>query len=160
MRRLLTPWRRRAERGSIAIEAAFSLLMLFTFVVLPFLFARIFWYYGVAQKAAHDGARFLANVAQVEIVTAAGNGGAALPVAAVARAIVDAEIADIRPVLDDYSITVLCDFASCGIGVPQFVNVIVQFRLRNDMFREILGNFFSEDPLILEARVTMRYVGS
>jgi len=160
MRQTAKPRRRGAQRGSIAIEAAFSLLLLFTFVVLPFFFARVFWYYHVAQKAAHDGARFLSNVAQAEIVAAPGSGGAALPIIAVAESIANAELNDIRPALDHYTVTILCDFAVCGIGVPQVVNVSVQMRLRNDMFRGILADFFSEDPLVFQARVTMRYVGN
>jgi len=160
MRRTAIPWRGRAERGSIAIEAAFSLILLFIFVVLPFFFARLFWYYNVAQKAAHDSARFLSNTAQAEIVAAPGSAGAALPIVAVADAIANAELNDIRPALDHYTVGVSCDYAPCGIGVPQVVHVSVQMRLRNDMFREILSTYFSEDPLVFEARVTMRYVGN
>ncbi|MDT1837773.1 pilus assembly protein, partial [Acinetobacter baumannii] len=45
---------RRKERGSAAVEAAIVLPALILFLAVPLFLARIFWYYSVAEKAAHD----------------------------------------------------------------------------------------------------------
>lgn len=155
-----TRFRRRNEKGSIAIETAFSLLLLSVFIVIPFLLARIFWFYSVAEKAAHDGARFLSNAAQYEIVAPSGSGGEEAPVASIAEAIAHAEMDEIKPALDYFSITASCDLDDCGVEVPQLVRVSVRMRIRNDLFGSIGYELFGEDPLVLEARVTMRYVGN
>lgn len=160
MSTLHTRFRRRTEKGSVAIETAFSLMLLSAFIVIPFLLARIFWYYSVAEKAAHDGARFLSNAAQHEIVAPSGSGGEEVPIARLAEAIAHAEMDEIKPALDYFSIMALCDLDNCGVGVPQFVRVSVQMRIRNDLFGSIGYELFGEDPLVLEARVTMRYVGN
>lgn len=158
MKRLKTPFRRRAETGSIAVETIFCLPLLILFLVVPLFLARAFWYYSVAQKAAHDGARFLANATQLEIVPGAGIGDA--PIALLARGIADAELDDIKPALERYTISALCDGDVCGLTVPQTVRVSVRLTMRDDIFSAFTTKIFGEDPLLLEARVTMRYVGN
>lgn len=160
MNKLQTRLRRRAENGSIAIETAFSLLVLSVFIVIPFLLARIFWFYSVAEKAAHDGARFLSNAAQHEIVAPTGSGGDEASVARLAESIAHAELDEIKPALDWFSITALCDLDECGFEVPETVRVSVRLRIRHEMFGSVAADIFGEDPLQLEARVTMRYVGN
>lgn len=158
MNRHQTRFHRRAEQGSIAIETAFSLLILSVFIVIPFLLARIFWFYSVAEKAAHDGARFLSNAAQHEIVVPMGSGDEA-SIARLAESIAHAELDEIKPALEYFTITALCDLDQCGFEVPQTVRVSVRLRIRHEMFGSIAADIFGEDPLQLEARVTMRYVG-
>lgn len=159
MRQLKIRFRRRAEKGSIAVETALCLPLLILFLVVPLFLARAFWYYSVAQKAAHDGARFLANAAQLEMVLGDGAGGSNLPVAVLAEAIVNAELDEIKPGLVRYTVSALCDGDTCGDEVPQTVRISVRLRIRDEIFGAF-DEYFGEDPLLLEARVTMRYVGN
>lgn len=158
MRQSKTLFRRRAETGSIAVETVLCLPLLILFLVVPLFLARAFWYYSVAQKAAHDGARFLSNTTQSEIAPGAVVGDA--PIALLARSIVDAEMDDIKPGLEGYTITALCDGDGCGLTVPQTVRVSVRLTMRDNVFSAFTTEMFGEDPLLLEARVTMRYVGN
>jgi len=56
------------DRGSVAVEAALIItLILIPLLAFILLFGRYFWYYTVAQKAAHDAAITLASSALVDI---------------------------------------------------------------------------------------------
>lgn len=160
MRQAKTRFRRRAEKGSIAIETALCVPLLFLVLAVPLFLARIFWYYSVAEKAAHDGARFLSNAAQHEIVAASGSGGEKLPIAVLAEAISNAEMDEIKPALDWYSVTAQCDGDDCGFAVPQTVRMSVRLRMTDNILGAFTSEFFGDGPLLLEARVTMRYVGN
>lgn len=150
---------KRAEKGGIAVETIFCLPLLITFLVVPLFLARAFWYYSVAQKAAHDSARFLANVAQAEMILADGSDDESLPIAALAEEIAHAELDEIKPGLVRNTVTVLCDGDACGGEVPQTIRVSVRMWMRDEIFGIFTSEIFGEDPLLLEARVTMRYVG-
>lgn len=160
MRQPKTRFRKRAENGSIAMETVLSLPLLILFLVVPLFLARAFWYYSVAQKAAHDGARFLASASQLEMVLPDGADDEDLPIAALAEAIVHAELAEIKPGLVKNTVTVLCDGDACGGGLPQTLRVSVRLWMRDEIFGPFTSEFFGEEPLLLEARVTMRYVGN
>lgn len=150
---------KRTEKGSIAVETIFCLPLLILFLVVPLFLARIFWYYSVAQKAAHDGATFLANVPRTEIVAAEGSDGSPLPVALLAQSIVNAEIDEIKPGLVRYTVSALCDLDTCGFEVPKTIRVSVRLSMRDEIFPAFTTELFGEDPFPLEARVTMQYVG-
>jgi hypothetical protein len=156
----MTPFRPRAEKGGIAVETVLCLPLLILFLAFPLFLARIFWYYSVAEKAAHDGARFLSNAPQYEIVAAAGTGGEELPAALLAKGIAHAEMDEIKAALDWFSITAQCDGDDCGFAVPQTVRVSVRLRMRDNVLGPFTSEFFGDGPLLLEARVTMRYVGN
>jgi len=141
------------------VEAAIVLPLLILFLAAPLFLARVFWYYDVAQKAAHDGARFLSSVSRMEIQ--ASSGGAEPGVSSLAKAIAEAELAEIKPVLVGSSVTPQCDYAACnGLAVPQTVRVAMQIRVRDDILGFITNEFFGEDGFLLTAAVTMRYAGN
>lgn len=150
---------RRTERGSVAVEAAVILPVLILFLAVPLFLARIFWYYSVAEKAAHDSARFLSQASRVEIL---GPGNGAKPgVVGIAEAIIDAELAEIRPGLVGTSPTILCEGYTCdGLSVPADVRVAIRIRVRDEIFGPITDPIFGEDGLLLTADVTMRYAGN
>lgn len=150
---------RRTEQGGVAVEAAAFVPIIIMFLAVPLFLARVFWYYSVAEKAAHDGARFLSQATQTEIKEVAG--GAQVAVATLAEAIVDAELEEIRPRLVVAGVTVLCDNLRCsGAGVPSIVHVAVEIRVRDEVFAPITERLFGEDGLRLTAAVTMRYAGN
>ncbi|MBQ5940406.1 MULTISPECIES: TadE/TadG family type IV pilus assembly protein [unclassified Massilia] len=150
---------RRTEQGSVAVETAIVLPVLILFLAVPFFLARIFWYYSVAEKAAHDGARFLTQASRMEIQ--ASTGGAEPGVAALARAIANAELDEIRPGLVGAAAAAQCDGVPCdGLSIPSMVRVVVRIRVRDEIFGFITDPLFGEDGLLLTADVTMRYAGN
>lgn len=152
---------RRRQRGGVAVEMAIVLPLLVLFLALPLFFGRVFWYYSVAQKAAHDAARYLSAATQSEIRGAGATGGETAT-AALARAIVNEELASIRPGIAEWTITVLCDTDTCGLAVPQTIRVSIRMIVRDDIFDFYTSQFYGEDGygLLLKADVTMRYVGN
>jgi Flp pilus assembly protein TadG len=150
---------RRTEQGSIAVETAFVLPVLILFLAVPLFLARIFWYYSVAEKAAHDGARFLSQASRLEIQ--ASTSGNEPGVSALARSIANAELDGIRPVLVGAAAASQCDGIPCnGLSVPSMVRVVVQIRVRDEILGPITDRYFGEDGLLLTADVTMRYAGN
>jgi Flp pilus assembly protein TadG len=150
---------RQTERGSIAVEAAIVLPVMILFVAAPLFLARLFWYYSVAEKAAHDGVRFLSQATRLEMQ--ASTGGAEPGVSALARSIANTELDGIRPALVGASTTVQCDNVSCdGLSIPSTVRMVVRIRVHDDIFGAITDEYFGEDGLLLTADVTMRYAGT
>lgn len=143
----------------MAIEMAVVLLIMVVLLTVPVFFARVFWYYSVAQKAAHDAARFLSTASQAELRTP-GPGNAPAAVAALAREIAETETAVLNSVMDPKYIDVQCNFGTCGAGVPATVRVFIQMRMRDDMFAPYTYAFYGQDGLLLTADVTMRYAGN
>lgn len=150
---------RRREQGSVAVEAAVILPILILFVAVPLFLARAFWYYSVAEKAAHDGARFLSQATRLEIQ--ASTGGAAPGISALARAISDAELDGIKSAVSGASVDAQCDGIACdGLSLPQTVRVVVRIRVHDDIFGFVTDEFFGPNGLLLTADVTMRYAGN
>lgn len=148
----------RTERGSVAVEAAIILPVLILFLAVPLFLARIFWYYSVAEKAAHDGARFLSQATRIEIQGS--NGGGEPGVAGLARAIANAELEEIRPGLVGASAAPQCDGIPCdGLSIPSTVRMIVRIRVRDQIFGFVTDPLFGEEGLLLTADVTIRYAG-
>jgi len=146
-------------RGSVAIEMAIVLPILIVLLTVPIFFARVFWYYNVAQKAAHDAARFLSTATQAELRTM-GPGNSAAPVAVLAKAIAEEETAVLDPVMQVKVIDVQCNFGTCGVNVPSTVRVWIQMRMQDDLFAPYTSAFYGQDGLYLSADVTMRYAGN
>ncbi|MCS0630492.1 pilus assembly protein [Telluria mixta] len=159
MRTIFVSPRRRTEQGSVTIEMAFSLTILTLFLAVPLFFAQVFWYYSVAQKAAHDAARFLSTASRLEMATL-GTGDSDAPVSTLARQIALAETDEIRPMLDARTIVVQCDLTQCGWSVPQTVRVQVRIRISDKIFRGITDEFTNGQGINLTADSTMNYAGN
>jgi Flp pilus assembly protein TadG len=154
MKKISSSYFCRRERGAVAVEMAMILPILILFLTGLVFFARVFWYYSVIQKAAHDTTRFLSTATQIEMRTT----GA--PIAVVARSIAEAETAVLNPVVDAIAIDVQCNFATCGFAVPATVRTVIQVRMRDNIFGTLTSAFYGEDGLLLTADVTMRYAGN
>jgi Flp pilus assembly protein TadG len=127
-------------QGGVAVELACLLPLMIVLLAVPLLFGRVFWHYTVAQKASQDAVRFLAAANAAEIMTTNPD-GTEVPVAAVARAIVLAEIAELRPGRSAPGIDVLCDGRGCfGAKIPRTVTVGVTM----SMYDLALGGFTLE----------------
>jgi Flp pilus assembly protein TadG len=159
MRTIFVSPRRQREQGSVAIEMAFSLAILTLFLAVPLFFAQVFWYYSVAQKAAHDAARFLSTASRLEMATL-GTGDSDAPVSALAKQIALAETDEIRPMLDARTIVVQCDLTQCGWSVPQTVRVQVRIRISDKILSVITDEFTNGQGINLTADSTMNYAGN
>jgi len=149
---------RRGSRGGVIVEFAVLLPLMVTFLAAPLLLGRIFWHYTVMEKAVHDAARVLAGASLVEI-RAPGAGGTDVPMAAVTRAIVQEEIAELNPGLYAPYIDIQCDGAGCsGFTTPNRITVRATVPIDNLFFGGITSIFAGE--VFLEAVATMNYVGT
>lgn len=150
---------RRREQGSVAVEAAVVLPILILFIAVPLFVARVFWYYSVAEKAAHDGARFMSQATRLEMQSS--TGGAEPGVAVLARDIANDELDGIRSSLAGVTVTSQCDGLTCGGQViPSTVRVAVQITVRDNILGVITDQYFGPDGLLLTSDVTMRYAGN
>ena len=132
--------RRRSEEGVVAIELA-SVLFLFILLLSLLLFwARVFWYYSMAHKAAHDAARYLSRATPAEIQTF-GSGYSEAPAAGVARWIIESELGVLRPLMRPMWVYVECG-ARNGTGsenrsLPANVPAsLTQAQMRDSIFYE------------------------
>jgi Flp pilus assembly protein TadG len=157
MKTSLTRVVRRTERGSVAVEAAIILPILILFIAVPLFIARVFWYYSVAEKAAHDAARFVASATQQEMLDTS---SMITPVSLLAIGIANAELEEIRPLLSKKGVSVTCDGAICTGQATQWVRGYVQIGIRDDFLGNFTNVIFGDDGLILTADVTMRYAGN
>jgi Flp pilus assembly protein TadG len=150
---------RKAAKGSVAVEMAFILPIFILVLAVPLFFARVFWFYSVGQKAAHDATRFLSTATQAEMRTPGGGFNEA-KVAAVARWIAQEELQEILPFTDGILIDVQCNSGTCGATVPDTVHVGIQVTLHDTILNGITGDYLGNTDMVLVGNVTMRYVGN
>lgn len=159
MNRLLHQTKQHTQ-GSAAVEFAVFLPVMIVMLAVPLLFGRVFWHYTVAQKASQDAVRFLAAANAAEIKTP-GAGGTEAPIAAVARAIVLAEIAQLNPGPYPPVVDVLCDGRTCaGFLIPGKVTVGVTMPILDEFLSGITSNVTGGDPIVLNLAATTSYVGN
>ena len=165
MKRSITSVIRDVQRGSVSIEAAVCI----TFILLPLmpvvlLFGRYFWYYTVAQKAAHDAGLYMASAPLSEV-----KGSSA---AGMANDIINWETSD----LDLATKGTLVPTAICGYKLSQSSSYISWFTcnssytptqvragvvatIKDPFLGTITNTLWGLDGIAISAGVTMRYVG-
>ena len=145
------------QRGVAAVELAIILPILVALLAVPFFFGRVFWHYAVAEKAAHDAARYLSSVPVTEMKSQA----RIAAVVDVSRQIYDLETADLNPGIYPATPTFQCGGIACaGLLVPDTVRVTVQMRVFADFLTSLTGDFTDEEGgIVLTADVTLPYVG-
>lgn len=127
----------RRQRGLAAVELAFIMPIFLLLLALPLYFGRVFWHYTVAQKAAHDAARYMSSVSLSELKDPT----RIAHVVALATDIVTAETAELNPGTYPPSITVLCDGLACaGFTTPATVTVGVQLYMDDIFFSDITSS--------------------
>ena len=140
------------QRGIAAIELAIALPVLISMLTLTLFYARYFWYYSVAQKAAQDSARFMVSARNTEMKSLA----LATAMSNAAREIVAQEMADLPldapPVVD-----VQCDTLTCNGIVPNKVRAHVFFRIKDNIFGAVDAG---DDGLTIDAEANFHYVGN
>lgn len=159
MRRLPRLWQR-PEQGSVAVEMAIILPIFVTLLSVPLFLACVFWSYSVAQKAAHDAARYLSTVTKVEMLTNGGGFNEA-NVTLTARWIAQQELQGVIPFADSIPIVIECNVStSCGGAIPTTVRVKVQITFHDKFFEFITIDYLGGRRVKLLGDVTLRYVGS
>jgi hypothetical protein len=144
------------QRGAAAVEFAIILPVIVAMLALSLFFGRVFWHYSAAFKAAHDAARYLSTVPLAEMKTLQNASNVAL----VARAIAEEEIADLNPGGDPPVITILCDTYTCdGLSPPTSINVTVRMGMVDNLLYGVTYEVLGDQPLVLTAAASMRYVG-
>jgi len=146
----------RRQRGLAAIEFALCLPVLVALLVLPVFFARAFWHYTMAQKAAQNAARYLAGASAADL------GAPDAPHAAskIAREIVQRQIAEMSQDAVVSGIDVACDESSCA-GTPEGklpATVRVSFQVTMSEPGGLAG--FGWFDLPINASYTLRHAGN
>lgn len=145
------------QRGAAAVELALIIPILLVVFSYPLFYARYFWHYTVAQKAAQDAARYLSTISRAEMKV----GALAQDAAAIASDIATTELADLSPGGSPPTVDIECGTAHCnGVGsrpLPDTVRVIVTI----DMFDNAFGVVDTgQYGIPITADVVMRYVGN
>ena len=143
---------RRRQRGAAAIELALVFPILLVTLGPLILYARYMWHYTVAQKAAQDAARYMANVSVDEMKSKKLAGIAKDVAVEIARR----EVAELAPGEEVLDADVRCGTRTCGTSatLPTDVNVNINFHV----FDTFMG-IYLPSGILVEANVTMRYVG-
>jgi hypothetical protein len=148
---------RRKQGGVAAVELAAILPVIILLLAFPLFFARMFMHYSVAQKAAHDGALYMANIALVEMKS----DDRSLDAEAVATTLVRAELDELRPGRGSRPLVrVACDGWPCGNTTPTYVTVQVSMRMTDDIFSYFTLGAVGDDGILVRAQATARYVGN
>lgn len=155
--------RRARQRGVAAIELAIILPIMMILLAVPLFFGRVFWHYTVAQKAAHDGARYMSEIPLNDMtansLTLIGHH------LAVAGEIVADEMSDLNSGPDPTVVTYSCEYpfgyANCdGKTTPKSVRVLVRITMTDAIFPGYTSEFIGDNGLVLNAAVTMPYVAN
>lgn len=144
------------QNGHVAVEAALLLLIIVYFLTYPVYYARCFWHYTVAQKAAQDAVRYLSQVSSAEMKSQ----GLARAAGDLALEIARREIAELAPGSTIATPIVQCDYLPCGslIGkAPSTVRVFITFSMMDNGFGEVASGRYG---LVITADASMRYVGN
>lgn len=148
------------QRGVAAVELALILPVFVMLMTFSFYFGRVYLHYSVAERAAHDAARYLATVSQADMLTP-GTGGADAPAVAVAREIVQTETDWLRPGPYPVEIYVDCDGFGCtGHKLPKKVRVAVRMYLYDSLFSAFTSDFGGSSGLELISDVRIPYAGN
>jgi Flp pilus assembly protein TadG len=116
MRQFAYPLRAQRQDGSVAVEAALIIsLVLVPLLAFILFFGRFFWYYTVAQKAAHDAALVMATAPLVDIKSFGASN--------LALGVIEREIAD----MDDATLATKGSTAECWFRVPATAPFIQPF---------------------------------
>jgi Tfp pilus assembly protein PilW len=147
--------RSRRQRGIAAVELALVLPAFVLLLAATVFLGRTLYHYQVMQKAAHDATRYLASAPALEVSSSARMAGTV----AIAKAIADAEIADLHTGGAPPVVSVMCNSggACAGFSIPVNVGVRIESLLGDDL---VPVNPYGLNGVDLTAQATMRYVGN
>jgi Flp pilus assembly protein TadG len=145
------------QNGVAAVEFALLLPILVVLLAVPLFLSYVCWHYSVAQKAAHDAARYLSSAPRSEILTPTGGEIAA---AQFAKSIAEIEVAELKPGPFPILIEAQCNGLMCiGNVAPTTVRVAVRMQVVDQFFPLLTAFLGTGEGIWLTADVTMPYVG-
>lgn len=151
--------RRITQHGIAALELVLVLPVLLLFLAGMVYFGRYYTYYSAAHKAAHDAARYLSTVSRRDMRLQVA-GSAQVPALLLAQNIAQQETAGLRPGPAAVGVAVDClPFVCTGLALPDKVRVMVQMRVTDELFSPFSWGFVGDEGLLLQADVTLLYVG-
>jgi hypothetical protein len=143
--------RARRQRGIAALELALAMPIFVLLLTFPLFLGRAFWHYTVIERAAHDAARYLSSIPLNEMQNSTRAGA----VTAVAKEIVDAEIAEFNTGTSPPGTSVLCGASLCfGFSAPATVRIIIDMGMVDPLFPDSTGI-----PLAMTADVSYQFLG-
>jgi Flp pilus assembly protein TadG len=147
----------RQQKGVAAVEFAFLLPILVLVLAVPLFLPFVCWHYSVAQKAAHDAARYLSSAPRAEMLSVTGGETEA---AKFAKSIAELEVAELKPGPYPVYVEAQCNGVTClGFTAPTTVRVVVRVAVF-DRFFPLLTNFLgTADGILLTADVSIPYAG-
>lgn len=155
----------KSESGSVAVEAAacigFILLPVLAFVLL---FGRYFWYYTVAQKAAHDAAVYMAGAPLSEIKSGKGASGLAGDIIAWETGDLDADTSTTvgTTVMCGYKLGFSTDiqwFTCNSSSTPVAIRTGVTMTVTDPFLSPVTNAIFGSDGIPILTGVSMSYAG-
>lgn len=163
IRKLLRRQLFRRQKGAAAIELALVLPIMLVLLMAPLFLAVFFWHYTAAQKAAQNGARYLSTISEQEMRIPALAAAAKLQ----AENIIRSDLAELFPKGSAITITPYCGESASGVRnyctgledgtLPANVEVGVQFRLKDDLFKFVNTGRFGWNVSVL---ATVPYAGN
>ena len=153
---------RTRARGSVAVECAIILPIFIAIGAMMLFLGRIFWHYTVAEKAAHDAARFLASATPREMMTL--SIGSEVPIVLAANRIVQEELRELNPGGYIYP-EVLCfngsNWSRCvGIEMPTRIRVRIIMQMADPFFGGFTQMLDGDAPIVLNTVSSVDYVGN
>lgn len=152
---------RRFQCGVAAVELALILPLMLALITIPLIFGRVFWHYTVAQKVAHDAARYLSEVPLTDINSPDRAGFHY----ALARDIAAAEMSDLNPgpttPTVDFKCAYLSGYVPCdNAQTPTSLKVTVKIKMYDTLFPQSTVEYIDAHGLLLSADVTVPYVSN
>lgn len=142
---------RHRPRGIAAVEFALVLPLLILLLMLPLYFGRALWHYAAMQKAAQNGARFLASVPLVTMRDPNKVGFAKQLADDIARAhLAELNPGEIAPAVDEFCNTLSCS----GQITPTTVKVGVQMTVQDILFPE-----YTQMSIAFTSEASLAYLG-
>ncbi|MBY0240265.1 MAG: pilus assembly protein [Burkholderiaceae bacterium] len=142
---------RHCQQGIAAVEFALVLPLLILLLIVPLYFGRVMWHYAAMQKAAQNGARFLASV-PLATMRDPNKVGYALQLT---DDIVRAHLDELNPGEFPLVIDKDCNDLTCtGYSTPTTVTVGVQMNVQDIFFPES-----TQMTIGLTAEATVSYLG-
>lgn len=161
---------RRNAGGAAAIELVGVLgVILIPLLVAALFFGRFVWHYSVAQKAAHDAARFVAASSPTEMKIQCTLIIYKDPcVVMAAMSLAAAEMAELNPGgVDTPSVVVYCDEQKCATNsatpLPTMISVDIKMTVKDPFFTAFSSAFGgAAGPIEIPIQATGRsyYVGN
>lgn len=146
------------QRGAVAVEFAFVIIVILMMTAGIVEFGRAFWYYNALDKATRDAARYMSALPATDMTNSTEAAAAVLKAKDMVVSAVNG--ARVSPVFTTTYVNITCDSGACNGAKPNTVTVSISFPIRfGEWFPFVIGPLggqyasFNLSPL-----TTMRYM--